>query len=96
MIGNQMGLSEDNLGLGHPSDMFESFLDQGRGKVRRRPSRGVQGVLSRVFLNRGFGEPMFCTLDSRGFRYFRGFRDFCESSVQPLCVWLSELSSSFS
>ena len=26
----------------------------------------------RVFLNLGFGEPMFCTTDSRGFRCFRG------------------------
>ena len=50
----------------------------------------------RVFLNLGFGEPMFCTLDSRGFRHFRAFRDFRESSNQPPCLWLSELSSLFS
>ena len=50
----------------------------------------------RVFLNLGFGEPMFCTLDSRGFCHFRAFRDFRESSNQPPCLWLSELSSSFS
>ena len=50
----------------------------------------------RVFLNLGFGEPMFCTLDSRGFRHFRAFRDFRKSSNQPPCLWLSELSLSFS
>ena len=39
---------------------------------------------SRVFLNPWFGEPVVCTLDSRGFRHFRGFRDFRESSTQLL------------
>ena len=48
-----------------------------------------------VFLNIGFAEPMFCTMDSRGFRHFRAFRDFRKSSNQPPCLWLSELSSSF-
>ena len=38
----------------------------------------------RAFLNLGFGEPVFCTPNSRGFRHFRGFRDFRESSNQPL------------
>ena len=38
----------------------------------------------RVFLNPWFGEPVVCTLDSRGFRHFRGFRDFRESSTQLL------------
>ena len=41
-------------------------------------------ILDRVFLNPWFGEPMVCTLDSRGFRHFRGFRDFRESSTQLL------------
>ena len=40
--------------------------------------------LIRVFLNPWFGEPVVCTLDSRGFRHFRGFRDFRESSTQLL------------
>ena len=31
-----------------------------------------------------FGEPVACTLDSRGFRHFRGFRDFRYSSTQTL------------
>ena len=54
------------------------------------------GPLSAVIGGRvGFGEPMFCTLNSRGFRHFRAFRDFCESSNRPPCLWLSELSSSF-
>ena len=35
----------------------------------------------RVFLNLWFGEPVVCTLDSRGFRRFHGFRDFRESST---------------
>ena len=50
---------------------------------------------TRVFLNLGFGEPMFCTLDPRGFRHFRAFRDFRKSSNEPpkACLWLSELSS---
>ena len=51
---------------------------------------------NRVFLNLGFGEPMFCTPDSCGFRHFRAFRHLRESSNQPPCLWLSELSSSFS
>ena len=29
----------------------------------------------RAFLNLRFGEPLLCTPDSRGFRYFCGFRD---------------------
>ena len=45
---------------------------------------------NRVFLNPWLGEPMVCTLDSRGFRHFRGFRDFRESSTQLLvCSCLS-------
>ena len=37
-----------------------------------------------------FGEPVVCTLDSRGFRHFRGFREFRESSTQLLvCSCLS-------
>ena len=48
-------------------------------------------AISRVFLNLGFGEPMFCTLDSRGFRHLCAFRNFCKSSNQPPCLWLSEL-----
>ena len=39
---------------------------------------------NRVFLNPWFGEPVVCTLDSRGFRHFRGFRDCRESSTQLL------------
>ena len=36
------------------------------------------------------GEPVVCTLDSRGFRHFRGFRDFRESCTQLLvCSCLS-------
>ena len=43
-----------------------------------------------LFLNPWFGEPVVCTLDSRGFRHFRGFRDFRESSTQLLvCSCLS-------
>ena len=38
----------------------------------------------RVFLNLWFGEPVVCTLNSRGFRHSRGFRDFRESSTQLL------------
>ena len=41
-------------------------------------------VILRVFRNLGFVEPMFCTLDSRGFRAFRAFRDFRKST--PLLV----------
>ena len=39
---------------------------------------------NRVFLNPWFGEPVVCTLDSRGFRHFRGFRDFREARTQLL------------
>ena len=47
----------------------------------------------RVFLHPWFGEPVVCTLDSRGFRHFRGFRDFGNSSTQLLvCSCLSCLS----
>ena len=49
-----------------------------------------------LFLNLGFGEPRFCTEDSRGFRHFRDFRDFRYSSDQFPCLWKSEFSSSFS
>ena len=38
----------------------------------------------RVFLNPWFGEPVVCTLSSRGFRHFRGSRDFRESTTQLL------------
>ena len=47
------------------------------------------GVSKRLPINLAFlGEPMFCTLDSRGFRHFRAFRDFRKSSKQstPLLV----------
>ena len=45
---------------------------------------------SPLFLNPWFGEPVVCTLDSRGLRHFRGFRDFRESSAQLLvCSCLS-------
>ena len=45
---------------------------------------------TRAFLNLWFGEPVVCTLDSRGFRHFRGFRDFRESGTQHLvCSCLS-------
>ena len=45
---------------------------------------------SRVFLNPWFGEPVVCTLDSRAFRHFRGFRDFREPSARLLvCSRLS-------
>ena len=40
----------------------------------------------RVFLNPWFGEPVVCTLDSRGFRHFRDFRDFRESSSCLSCL----------
>ena len=54
--------------------------------LEERTEKGI----SRVFLNPWFGEPMVCTLDSRGFRHFRGFRDFRESSTQLLvCSCLS-------
>ena len=46
-------------------------------------SRGSKGS---ALLNLGFGEPMFCTLASRGFCHFRDFR---ESSNQPPCLWFS-------
>ena len=50
----------------------------------------LRGDKVRVFLNPWFGEPVVCTLDSRGFRLFRGFRDFRESSTQLLdCSSLS-------
>ena len=51
---------------------------------------------NRGFLNLGFGEPRFCTPDSRGFRHFRGFRDLCYSSTQSSCLWKSAVSLSFS
>ena len=42
------------------------------------------------FLNPWFGEPVVCTLDPRGFRHCRGFRDFRYSSTQTLvCSCLS-------
>ena len=49
-----------------------------RQKVIREKKVGtsVGPMLIRVFLNLGFGEPMFRTLGSRGFRHFRAFRDF--------------------
>ena len=53
-------------------------------------------AIGRVLLNLGFGEPRFCTPDTRGFRHFRGFRDFRYSSNRSPCLWKSELSSSFS
>ena len=57
-----------------------------RGQDANRPAFGM----IRVFLNPWFGEPVVCTLDSRGFRHFRGFRDFRESSTQLLvCSCLS-------
>ena len=62
-------------------------VSQGRPAIQ-----GVSEILcdfflcafSRVFLNPWFGEPVVCTLDSHGFRHFRGFRDFRESSTQLL------------
>ena len=42
---------------------------------------------SRVSLNLGFGEPRFCTTDSRGSRHIRGFRDFRYSSNRSPCLW---------
>ena len=61
----------------------QHMLEQPRGpfpdvrqKTRLQPWNDFK---CRVFLNLGFGEPMFCTLDSRGFRHFRGFRDFRQS-----------------
>ena len=66
---------------------------RGGGVVSGRRSREVNnffGAETRVFLNPWFGEPVVCTLDSRGFRHFRGFRDFRESSTQLLvCSCLS-------
>ena len=62
------------------------------------PTSSIQTQLRAPFLrtpfprllNPWFGEPVVCTLDSRGFRHFRGFRDFCESSTQLLvCSCLS-------
>ena len=44
----------------------------------------IVSPFSRVFLNPWFGEPVVCTLDSRGFRHCRGFRDFRESSTRLL------------
>ena len=59
-----------------------------RGSTSNSHSRSAGKI--RVFLNPWFGEPVVCTLDSRGFRHFRGFRDFCESSTQLLvCSCLS-------
>ena len=50
----------------------------------------IKKARNRVFLNLGFGEPLFCTLDSRGFRHLRAFRHFCKSSNQlPCCGCLS-------
>ena len=58
--------------------------------VKRLWEASVWSLSCRVFLNPWFGEPVVCTLDSRGFRHFRGFRDFRESSTQLLvCSCLS-------
>ena len=66
-----------------PPTQFLRNLYFSSGFVRNRPN-------FRVFLNPWFGEPMVCTLDSRGSRHFRGFRDFRESSTQFLvCGCLS-------
>ena len=47
---------------------------------------------SRVFQNPLSGEPVVCTPHSRGFRHFRGCRDFRYSSTQLLgCSCLSRL-----
>ena len=55
----------------------------------------------RVFLNLLFAEPVVCTPDSRGFHHFRDSCDFHlfstqASCAQASCLWLSELSLSFS
>ena len=39
----------------------------------------LKKVKHRVFLNPWFGEPVVCTLDSRGFRHFHGFPRFGEN-----------------
>ena len=71
-----------------------SFRFSFQGNIRQNHPFG-KPTLFRIFLNLCFGEPMFCTLDSRGFRHFRAFRDFRKSSNQPPCLCLSGLSSSF-
>ena len=53
-----------------------------RSKNHTKLGKRIRGASVRVLLNPWFGEPVFCTLDSRGFRHFRGFRDFRESSTQ--------------
>ena len=64
-----------------------SLLKKG---VRAGGTRGGEARFFRAFLNLWFGEPVVCTLDSRGFRHFRGFRDLRESSTELLvCSCLS-------
>ena len=71
------------------SERCSSFCN-GEGKTRWATQRRLRGPIFRVFLNPWFGEPVVCTLDSRGFRNFRGFRDFRESSARLLvCSYLS-------
>ena len=56
-------------------------------------------IFKEVLLGPWFGEPVFCTPAYCGFCHFgglRGSRDFLLSSTQPSCLWLSELSLSFS
>ena len=55
-----------------------------RTAISSAKKMGKKDYNYRAFLNPWFGEPVVCTLDSRGFRHFRGFRDFHESSTQLL------------
>ena len=47
-----------------------------RSEVTRCLVLNSVGLNGQVFLNLLFAEPMVCTPDSRGFRHFRGSRDF--------------------
>ena len=62
----------------------QTRMDASKRKQTRTNKIKELHPLCRVFLNPWFGEPVVCTLDSRGFRHFRGFRDVRESSTQFL------------
>ena len=68
---------------------------QGRAGIISIVQWNLRTVVFSGFSKPRFWEPMFCILDSCGFRHFRAFRDFRKSSSQPPCLWLSELSIYF-
>ena len=71
-LGKRLRLSSRKF-VGDPQDTPRRFK---RFTSCSSLHEGVDVPIFRVFLNPSFGELVVCTLDSRGFRHFRGFRDF--------------------